>query len=233
MPENVIYADLNLTQPTSPRQQTTDTPDCTYAEVKVQSLDTNADASYTSTGKRCCSRTRVAGAVAVTLLLLVVVLCLMLTYHPTASSSPDIRTLPTTYEETLACPKNWERNGGKCYFFSKTNGSAGWNVSREECTKKGAELVVIDNKEELDYLSSRSKCCYYLLGLRYSESEKKWKWINGVEHSKDMFEIKKEPDYFCAVIRSGKVESAACTGASSTQNMCEKAAGTSERQRQS
>ncbi|XP_054243069.1 killer cell lectin-like receptor subfamily B member 1B allele A [Indicator indicator] len=205
MSETLIYADLNLPESARPRLQITDVQGSTYAQVKVQSLDTNPEASYTSAGKICCSRTCVAGLVAVILLLLVLAVCLIL----------------------ISCPKNWERNGKKCYFFHKTSKRNGWNVSHEECTKMGANLVVIENKEELDYLALRSECCYYLLGLRYSESEEKWKWINGVEHSTDMFEIKGEPDYFCAVIRKHQVERASCTGDSTTQNMCEKAASIS------
>lgn len=37
-----------------------------------------------------------------------------------------------------------------------------------------------------DYLISQSMSDYYLLGLRYNESKKKWEWINGKEHSTDM-----------------------------------------------
>lgn len=36
------------------------------------------------------------------------------------------------------------------------------------------------------YLQLKSDGHYYLLGLKYSEREKKWKWINDMEHRTDM-----------------------------------------------
>ncbi|NXL08583.1 CLC5A protein, partial [Mesembrinibis cayennensis] len=234
MSEDLIYADLNLTESTRPRlQEITDVQGSTYAEVKVQSLDTNAAANYTSSGKSCCSRTRVALLVAVITLLLVLAVCLILIYHPAASRSPDSKTFLSTYEETLGCPPSWEKNGEKCYFFSKIQEIKDWNASHKECTDMDSDLVIIDSEEELNYLVSKSKGHYYLLGLKYSMSEKKWKWINNMEHSAVMFTIKGDPNYLCAVIGHGNVETASCGGSSTTQNMCEKAASISERQRES
>ncbi|NXU22957.1 KLRBF protein, partial [Thalassarche chlororhynchos] len=142
---------------------------------------------------------------------------------PTASSPPDSKTFSTSYEEVLGCPPRWEKKGKKCYFFSEIQEKKDWNASRKECTDMNSELVIIDNKEELQYLASQSRGHYYLLGLTYSKSEKKWKWINNVEHSTDMFTVGGDlTDYFCAVIGHGKVETASCGGSSTTQNMCEK-----------
>ncbi|KAM6091051.1 uncharacterized protein LJ206_004755 isoform 1-T1 [Theristicus caerulescens] len=261
MSEDLIYADLNLTESTRPRlQEITDVQGSTYAEVKVQFLDTNAAANYTSSGKSCCSRTRVALLVAVITLLLVLAVCLILIYHPTASRSPDSKTFFSTYEETLVtlglvlatetgrdlwwsgenykqdhtgCPPSWEKKGEKCYFFSKIQEIKDWNASHKECTDMDSDLVIIDSEEELNYLVSKSKGHYYLLGLKYSMSEKKWKWINNMEHSTVMFTIKGDPNYSCAVIGHCNVETAPCGGSSTTENMCEKAASISERQRES
>ncbi|KAM6383264.1 killer cell lectin-like receptor subfamily B member 1B allele B isoform 1-T2 [Alca torda] len=227
MSENLIYADLNLSESTRPRlQKVTDVQGSTYAEVKVQSRDTNAPASYTSSGKSCCSRTRVAVFVAVIIFLLVLTVCLILMCCPTASSPADSKPFSNNSEEALGCPQDWEKHGGKCYFFSQTWEIKDWNASRKECTDMNADLVVIENKDELNYLMLQSKSTYYLLGLTltYSESEK-WKWINGMEHNTDMFNIEGDfPDYFCTVIGHEKVETAPCGGSPTTQNMCEKAA---------
>ncbi|NWY54793.1 CLC5A protein, partial [Chionis minor] len=226
MSENLIYIDLNLTESTRPRlQKVTDAQGCTYAEVKVQSLDTNAAASYTSSGKSCCSRRRVTVLIAVIILLLVLAVGLILMYHPTASSPPDSKTFSTTSEEALGCPQDWEKHGGKCYFFSQTQEKNDWNASRKECTDKNSDLVIIDNEDELNYLTLRSTGHYYLLGLTYSQSEKKWKWINNMEYDADMFHIGGDfTDYFCTVIGHSKVETASCDGSTTTQIMCEKAA---------
>ncbi|XP_049677438.1 C-type lectin domain family 5 member A-like isoform X2 [Accipiter gentilis] len=202
MSENLIYADLNLTESTRPRlQKVTDVQGTTYAEVKVQSLDTNAADSYT------------------------------LPDHPTANSPPDSK--PSS-EEALGCPQDWEQNGEKCYFFSPVQKTIDWNTSRKECIDKNSDLVIIDSQEELNYLFSQTRSYYYLLGLKFSKSEKKWKWINNMEHKPDMFTIGGDfTDYFCTVIGHDKVETASCSGTLTTQNMCEKAANTLERQKES
>ncbi|NXL51747.1 KRBBA protein, partial [Podilymbus podiceps] len=235
MSENLIYADLNLTESTRPKlQKVTDVQGSTYAELKVQSCHVNAAPSYTSSGKNCCSRTRVAMLVVVIIFLLVLTVCLILMFHPTASSPSDSKTSSTTHEEALGCPQHWERNGAKCYYFYQMKEKNDWNASRTECTRMNSDLVIIDNKEELNYLLSRSTANYYLLGLTYCKSEKKWKWMNNVEHSRDMFTIGGDfSDYFCTVIGFGKVETASCDGSSTTQNMCEKAADISEGQKES
>ncbi|XP_074681825.1 killer cell lectin-like receptor subfamily B member 1B allele B isoform X3 [Strix aluco] len=235
MSENLIYADLNLTESTRPRlQKVTDAQGSIYAEVKVQSLDKNAAASHTSCGKICCSRTCVAVLVAVTILLLVSAVCLIVMYHPTASSPSGSEPFSTTYEEALGCPQGWQKYGEKCYFFSQRKEEKDWNASRKECIDMKSDLVIIDNKKTLQYLISQSKGHYYLLGLTYSENEKKWKWINNVAHSTDMFTIRRYfSDYFCAVIGPKEVETASCNGSSTTQNLCEKASNTSERQKES
>ncbi|XP_065527930.1 C-type lectin domain family 5 member A-like isoform X1 [Lathamus discolor] len=258
MSEKLLYADLNLTESTRPKlQKVTDVQDSTYAEVKVQSLDRSAAVSYTPSGKSCCSRTCVAVLVAVIILLLVLAVCMILMYHPTASRPADSKTFSITCEDAhelglelttengkdprwhgenqkqnrKGCPKHWEKNGGKCYFFFQRQNKTNWNDSRKECTDMKADLVIIDNKDELNFLYKRSRSSYYLLGLTYSHSEKKWKWINNMELSSDMFCIGGDfTDYFCAVIGHGKVETAPCSGSLSTQNMCEKAADISESQ---
>ncbi|KAM9247238.1 C-type lectin domain family 6 member A-like [Leptosomus discolor] len=108
-------------------------------------------------------------------------MCLIFMYYPAASNPPDPNAVN---EEALGCPKNWKKNGQKCYLFLPIEKKNDWNTSRKACTDRNSDLVIIDNKEELNYLISQSKSNYYLLGLRYSKSENKWKWINDVEHSK-------------------------------------------------
>ncbi|XP_074012727.1 killer cell lectin-like receptor subfamily B member 1B allele B [Numenius arquata] len=252
MSENIIYADLNLTESTRPRlQKVTDVQGSTYAEVKVQSLDTNAPASYTASGVSRSSRTRIAVFVALIILLLVLAVCLILMYLPTASGSPGSKTFSNTSEEALetgldpqwsgengkqsrmGCPPDWEKHGGKCYFFSQTHEIKDWNASRKECTDRNSDLVTIDNQDELKYLSVRPEGHYYFLGLTYSASEEKWKWINNMEHSTDMFNIEKNySDYCCAVVGRGKVETASCSGSETTRYMCEKAANILEEQKE-
>ncbi|XP_035168425.1 C-type lectin domain family 2 member D-like isoform X2 [Oxyura jamaicensis] len=128
----------------------------------------------------------------------------------------------------LYCPQHWKRNGRKCYFFSQTTEGKNWTAFHDECTGMYSELVTIDKKKELDYLISQSTGHYYLLGLQYKES-KKWEWINGREHSTDLFNITGPSDYFCTVVGFGQVSTAPRYESSTTKNMCEKSASISEK----
>ncbi|KAM3674716.1 killer cell lectin-like receptor subfamily B member 1B allele B [Ammospiza maritima maritima] len=243
MAENVLYADLNLSESTRPRILTV--PDdqgsgCTYAEVKVKAQDPNAATNCKSSGKSRCSRKHVAILVVI-ILILVLAVYLIITYGPTAGSQKGSTILSSTNQEdptTLShiperapgCPIAWKKHGRKCYYFSPEKKPKDWNASRAECTAMGSDLVVIDSREKLSYLLSQSSHNYYFLGLTFSPEEQKWKWINHVEHDPAMFDIN-EPyrDYHCTTIGFCQVGAASCGGSETTQNMCEKAATISNR----
>ncbi|XP_045897921.1 CD209 antigen-like protein 2, partial [Micropterus dolomieu] len=44
------------------------------------------------------------------------------------------------------CPEGWKRFGFSCYF--KSNEKKTCSESRSDCQRKGADLVIINNKEE-------------------------------------------------------------------------------------
>ncbi|XP_032914478.1 C-type lectin domain family 5 member A-like [Catharus ustulatus] len=226
MAENVHYADLNCPEPTRPRIQTVpDVQDtaCTYAEVKVKCQDTNAAAKCKSSGKSCCSRKRVAVCVVI-ILVLVLAVYLIITYAPTAGSqNSSISTSPTSHGEAQGCPPPWKKHGRKCYFFSPEQKKKDWNSSHAECAAMNSDLVIIESEEELNYLLTQSRYKYYLLGLRYSPEEQKWKWINNVEHDPAMFPIHRYySNYDCVTIGFGDIGAVPCSGTRTIQNMCEK-----------
>uniref|UniRef100_A0A8C0TUW9 C-type lectin domain family 5 member A-like n=1 Tax=Cyanistes caeruleus TaxID=156563 RepID=A0A8C0TUW9_CYACU len=151
MAEYVLYADLNLPQSTRPRIPTVpdvQDSDCTYAEVKVKSQDTNAAADCKSSGKSCCSRKH-AAILVVIILILVLAVYLIITYGPTAGSQNSSTTLSHIREEELGCPPLWRKHGRKCYFFSPEKKMKDWEASRGECTTMESDLVVIDSREEM------------------------------------------------------------------------------------
>ncbi|KAL9854399.1 uncharacterized protein GJ701_003791 isoform 2-T2 [Geothlypis trichas] len=111
MAENVLYADLNLSESTRPRILTvSDVPGsgCTYAEVKVKAQDTNAAANCKSSGKSHCSRKHVAILVVI-ILILILAVYLIITHGPTANSHQHNTNTPqdsktTTPAEALDGP---------------------------------------------------------------------------------------------------------------------------------
>ncbi|XP_072536674.1 CD209 antigen-like protein C isoform X2 [Salminus brasiliensis] len=72
------------------------------------------------------------------------------------------------------CGKGWLKFEGSCYFLSQTRLS--WPKSREECKKKGGDLVVISSERVQRFLTQKGLMLYWI-GLSRFESQQ-WTWIN-------------------------------------------------------
>uniref|UniRef100_A0A8C7X511 C-type lectin domain-containing protein n=1 Tax=Oryzias sinensis TaxID=183150 RepID=A0A8C7X511_9TELE len=70
----------------------------------------------------------------------------------------------------------WIRFGSSCYFFSEESKS--WDEAREFCRARGADLVVIDSKEENEFISKLNKENFWI-GLTDRDLEGTWKWVDG------------------------------------------------------
>ncbi|XP_030325068.1 C-type lectin domain family 7 member A-like [Calypte anna] len=182
MSENLIYADLNLTESGRPGlQKVIDVQGSTYTEVKVKSLDTNAgpcchtdtiDIKDSRRGKSCCSRTCVTALVAVVILLLVLAVCLVFLYHPTTSSPPDSKPLSTTCEEALKrgtdyslMPVQRSQEAGECLGITSHPVTMMDQVSQvqlplaQDWEKNGRKCYFFSPKQELKtWNDSRKEC---------------------------------------------------------------------------
>uniref|UniRef100_A0A8C9UX47 C-type lectin domain-containing protein n=1 Tax=Spermophilus dauricus TaxID=99837 RepID=A0A8C9UX47_SPEDA len=75
------------------------------------------------------------------------------------------------------CPKNWKSFSSSCYFFSTDAKS--WNSSQENCSRMEAHLVVINSKEEQDFLTQNmAKTAAYFVGLSDPEGHGHWQWVD-------------------------------------------------------
>ncbi|XP_030288476.1 macrophage mannose receptor 1-like [Sparus aurata] len=64
---------------------------------------------------------------------------------------------------------------GSFYYVSSTKKT--WQQSRDDCRQKGADLMIINSKEEQDFANRFKK--YMWIGLIDSEREGTWKWVDG------------------------------------------------------
>ncbi|XP_041123758.1 natural killer cells antigen CD94-like isoform X2 [Polyodon spathula] len=83
------------------------------------------------------------------------------------------------------CPEGWKKGyNGSCYFISTQYNS--WNSASESCSKLGAHLAVIEDKEELEVIYSAARRGYrYWIGLsRREEGDWKWCWIDNTQLDK-------------------------------------------------
>ena len=54
-------------------------------------------------------------------------------------AAPTMRTV-------LRCPEGWRLLGFRCYFLSTEKKT--WAYSRQDCLERGADLVIINSREE-------------------------------------------------------------------------------------
>ncbi|XP_072557117.1 uncharacterized protein [Paramormyrops kingsleyae] len=73
------------------------------------------------------------------------------------------------------CPQDWELFQSSCYFISQDQKS--WMDSRIECLKLGADLVIMESKEEQDFI--KGKTDNHWIGLKYNAEKNVWIWLDG------------------------------------------------------
>ncbi|XP_005736391.1 CD209 antigen-like protein A [Pundamilia nyererei] len=61
------------------------------------------------------------------------------------------------------------------YYVSSTENT--WNDSREDCLQRGADLVIINSREEQNFIREFKNRTW--IGLTDAEKEQTWKWVDG------------------------------------------------------
>ncbi|XP_076735421.1 uncharacterized protein LOC112430194 [Maylandia zebra] len=77
------------------------------------------------------------------------------------------------------CPDRWMRFGSSCYF--KSTESETWSESRRACQDKGADLVMINSKEEQEFVNELNLRGESWIGLeaKWTSGGYKWEWVDG------------------------------------------------------
>uniref|UniRef100_A0A8B9JVJ4 C-type lectin domain-containing protein n=1 Tax=Astyanax mexicanus TaxID=7994 RepID=A0A8B9JVJ4_ASTMX len=74
------------------------------------------------------------------------------------------------------CFKEWKKNSSSFYFFSI--GLKNWKDARQDCTDRGADLVIINSVEEQEFLIDQKRSMSFWIGLTDAQKENDWKWVD-------------------------------------------------------
>ncbi|XP_056103767.1 CD209 antigen-like protein A isoform X3 [Rhinichthys klamathensis goyatoka] len=67
----------------------------------------------------------------------------------------------------------------KSSFYYMPNETKNWNESRRYCTERGADLIIINNTDEQDFVKNMTGKAIVWIGLTDSEVDGTWKWVDG------------------------------------------------------
>ncbi|XP_071199603.1 CD209 antigen-like protein E isoform X2 [Salvelinus alpinus] len=69
----------------------------------------------------------------------------------------------------------WCHFGSSFYLFSTVGKT--WEQSKQDCVRRGADLVIIDSREEQNLINGFNGM--FWIGLSDRETEGSWKWVDG------------------------------------------------------
>ncbi|KAK3515961.1 hypothetical protein QTP86_020332, partial [Hemibagrus guttatus] len=73
--------------------------------------------------------------------------------------------------------EGWQYFNSHIYYISTEEKN--WDESRQGCKGRGADLVIINSKEEQEFLIKMLGSKWAWIGLSDRESEEEWKWVDG------------------------------------------------------
>ncbi|KAM6162652.1 oxidized low-density lipoprotein receptor 1 [Erethizon dorsatum] len=125
------------------------------------------------------------------------------------------------------CPQDWIWHGENCYLFS--SGLFNWETSRKNCSALGAQLLKINNTNDLDFIQqviSHSSLPFWM-GLSLRKPEEAWIWEDGSPLRPHLFKLRGAfshiyPSGTCAYIQWGDVFADNCILVAA--HICQKAA---------
>lgn len=111
-------------------------------------------------------------------------------------------------QRACSCPRLWIGFEGKCFYFSDVEKNQTW--SRADCHARGANLAVIQSKEELKFMLRYKGSHDHWIGLSRQNPRQRWEWDDGTEFDSSLFPIGGGEDF--AFLNNQKVTSARSSG---------------------
>uniref|UniRef100_A0A671L5E1 C-type lectin domain-containing protein n=1 Tax=Sinocyclocheilus anshuiensis TaxID=1608454 RepID=A0A671L5E1_9TELE len=64
-------------------------------------------------------------------------------------------------------------------FYYMSNVTKNWTESRRDCLNRGADLIIINNREEQNFVMKNTVKREFWIGVTDSDVENTWKWVDG------------------------------------------------------
>ncbi|XP_071617358.1 killer cell lectin-like receptor subfamily F member 1 [Heliangelus exortis] len=110
------------------------------------------------------------------------------------------------------CPPNWRLWGTKCLWAS--DGMNSWRESQRDCMAWGAELLIPEDQDELDFLNEifQKPTRYFWIGLSFPSAQHGWTWLNGSCLDQNQFPLSPwdGDGRACGALRGDKISSSSC-----------------------
>ncbi|KAL6466979.1 hypothetical protein MHYP_G00247830 [Metynnis hypsauchen] len=104
--------------------------------------------------------------------------------------------------ERLINQSGWIYFNSSLYYISTEKKS--WDESRQDCRVRGADLVIINSREEEDFIEMLRKGQTAWIGLTYSDTEGIWRWVDGSAVDTWFWGHEKPNNYrYCTMYMSG------------------------------
>uniref|UniRef100_K7FSW7 C-type lectin domain-containing protein n=1 Tax=Pelodiscus sinensis TaxID=13735 RepID=K7FSW7_PELSI len=112
------------------------------------------------------------------------------------------------------CPMDWRLHGDKCYWVSREYKT--WNESHSDCITRGSQLLVMQDREELEALQDLTQGrAQFWVGLSCPSPGKAWTWLDGsqLDPTPQLLVPRLAEGNSCGVVRGNRIHSQSCSSA--------------------